>query len=266
MLDPEGWLPQAKALGPGTKRRVAHDCGAGTTMIVEHKLDRYTAWCFRCSEGGVERKQPTLSDMVEARRRAASDAALRHATTLPVPLVASPREWPREARLWLYRAGFNDDMIQRLGIYYHPPTQRVVLPVVEGGSVVYWQARAVMKGQAPKYMNPSVDRNAVLPRFGAGPVVVLTEDYLSAAKVGGVVEGWSLLGTDMKDTVLARAVRETRPVLVWLDPDKAGRSAAARITRELRSVGVVTDNIESTRDPKLLSKQEIRQCLSSWLP
>jgi len=265
MLDHAGWLPEAKRLRVGTKRRVPHDCGSGTVMIVEHQPDKFTAWCFRCSEGGVERKEPSLSDMVEARRREASDAALRHSTTLPVPLVTSPREWPKEARLWLYRAGFHDTLIQRLGIYYHPPTQRVVLPVMDGERVVYWQARAVMPGQVPKYMNPSVDRSLVLPRFGSGPVVVLTEDYLSAAKVGTVVEGWSLLGTDMKDAVLARAVREDRPVLVWLDPDKAGRNAAARITRELRSVGVRTENIVSAKDPKLLSKQEIRECLSSWL-
>lgn len=263
-LDKEGWLPQAKALRVGQKRRVAHDCGSGTAMIVSHEADKYTAWCFRCSEGGIERKEPTLADMVELRRRAQEDDALRTAT-LPLPMTTDPREWPKEARLWLYRAGFHDSRIKELGIYYHKPSQRVVLPVVEDGEVTYWQARAVMKGQAPKYLNPSVDRDTVLPRFGEGPVVVLTEDYLSAAKVGLVVEGWSLLGTSMKDPVLARAVRDGRPVLVWLDPDEAGRSAAARIARELRSVGVQTENVVSAKDPKLLCLQEIRECLSSWL-
>lgn len=264
MLNPEGWLPEAKRLRVGTKRRVPHDCGSGTVMIVSHEADRYTSFCFRCSEGGIERKEPTLADMVALRRRAQEDDALRTAT-LPLPATTEPREWPKEARLWLYRAGFHDSRIKELGIYYHKPSQRVVLPVVEDGKVTYWQARAVMKGQAPKYLNPSVDRDTVLPRFGKGPVVVLTEDYLSAAKVGLVVEGWSLLGTNMKDPVLARAVRDGRPVLVWLDPDEAGRSAATRITRELRSVGVQTANVVSTKDPKLLCLEEIRECLSHWL-
>lgn len=263
-LDNEGWLPEAKRLRVGTKRRVPHDCGDGTVMIVSHEPDKYTAWCFRCSEGGFVRKEPTLADMVELRRRAQEDAALRTAT-LPLPMTANPREWPREARLWLYRAGIHDTIIKRLGIYYHKPSQRVVLPVVEDGKVTYWQARAVMPGQKPKYLNPEVDRDSVLPRFGGGPVIVLTEDYLSAAKVGRVVEGWSLLGTSLKDPVLARAVRDGRPVLVWLDPDEAGRSAAARITRELRAVGVQTENVVSAKDPKLLCLQEIRKCLSSWL-
>ena len=264
MLDNEGWLPEAKRLRVGSKRRVAHDCGLDTSMIVAHEADRYTAWCFRCSEGGFVGKEPSLSDMVDLRRRAQEEGALRYAT-LPLPKITEPREWPVPARLWLYKAGMSDSRIRELGIYFHAPSQRVVLPVVDGDKVVYWQARAVMPNQSPKYINPSVDRDKVLPAFGSGPVIVLTEDYLSAAKVGQVVEGWALLGTSLKKPVLARAVRDGRPVLVMLDPDEAGRSAASRITRELRSVGVATDNIVSTRDPKLLCKQEIRECLSYWL-
>lgn len=262
-LDNEGWLPEAKRLRVGTKRRVPHDCGDGTVMIVEHKPDKYTAFCFRCNEGAVERKQPTLSDMVEARRRTAQDASLSHATALPVPTVTSPREWPREARLWLYRAGLHDRKIMELGFYYHPTTQRVVLPVVEDGRVTYWQARAVMPGQAPKYINPRVDREAVLPRYGEGSMVVLTEDILSAARVGEVTEAWSLMGTAMKAPVLARLSMEDRPVAVWLDPDSAGREGAAKVLRSLRSLGLRCFNVVSTKDPKLLSKQEILECLSA---
>lgn len=263
-LDSEGWLPEAKRLRVGTKRRVPHDCGTGTVMIVSHEPDRYTAWCFRCSEGGIERKEPTLADMVELRRGAQEDAALRTAT-LPLPMTTDPREWPKEARLWLYRAGFHDSRIKELGIYYHKPSQRVVLPVVEDGKVTYWQARAVMPGQKPKYMGCAVGKANVIPKYGEGACIVLTEDMLSAMKVGREVEAWSLLGTAPSTHLLSQLVQDGRPVLVWLDPDEAGRSAAARITRELRSVGVQTENVVSAKDPKLLCLQEIRSCLSSWL-
>ena len=259
----EGWLPEAKRLRVGTKRRVPHDCGDGTVMIVEHKLDKYTAWCFRCSEGGFVRKEPTLSDMVEARRRTAQDASLSHATALPVPTVTSPREWPREARLWLYRAGFNDHRIQELGIYYHPPTQRVVLPVVDEGEVVYWQARAVMKGQAPKYIGCSASKATVIPKYGEGECIVLTEDMLSAMKVGQVMEAWSLLGTSPSTHMLAQLVQDGRPVLGWLDSDEAGRRAAHKLMEELRRMNIPCADIVTDLDPKLLSRAEITQRIES---
>src|SRR5690554_4468729 len=214
MLDPSGWLPEAEALRVGGRDRVDHDCGPGRTMIVSNEVKGYRAWCFRCGEGGFKAKQPTLSDMVELRRREAEDTALRYDPSLPTPMVQDPREWPAAARLWLYRAGLHDRRIMELGFYFHPTTQRVVLPVVEDGRVTYWQARAVMPGQAPKYINPRVDREAVLPRYGEGRMVVLTEDILSAVRVGEVAEAWSLMGTAMKAPVLARLSMEDRPVAV----------------------------------------------------
>lgn len=259
MLDHEGWLPEAKRLRVGTKRRVPHDCGSGTVMIVEHQPDKFTAWCFRCSEGGVERKEPSLSDMVEARRREASDAALCHSTTLPVPLVTSPREWPKEARLWLYRAGFHDTLIQRLGIYYHPPTQRVVLPVMDGERVVYWQARAVMSGQVPKYMGCEVSKATVIPKYGGGACIVLTEDMLSAMKIGRVTAAWSLLGTAPSTHLVSKLVQDGRPVLVWLDSDTAGRRAASKLLHSLRRLAIPCADIVTDSDPKLLSRAEIAQ-------
>lgn len=261
MLNTEGWLPQAKALSMGQRRKVPHDCGDGLAMIVEHQSTGYRAFCFRCNESGFVGKVPTLAEMQEARRRKAEDAALRYAPTLPMPMVQEPREWPLEARLWLYKASLHDRWIKEAGIYYHPPTQRVVLPVAEDGKLVYWQARAVMPGQVPKYINPSVDKGKIVPVFGTGDEVVLTEDYLSAYRVGKVTEAWSLLGTHMKDGVLARAVRDHRPFIVWLDPDEAGRSATRKIVRHLRTVGVQVSTISTDRDPKLLTHEEIATCL-----
>lgn len=263
MLDPSGWLTEAQAVRVGGRDRVDHDCGPGRTLIVSHEVKGYRAWCFRCNEGGFVGKKPTLSDLVALRRRSSEEAALRHDPSLPTPMVQDPRQWPAAARLWLYRAGVHDRLITELGIYYHEPTQRVILPVVEEGRVTYWQARAVHKGQQPKYINPPVDRDAVLPRYGTGDTIVLTEDILSAIRVGRVTEAWSLMGTSMKAPVLARLTKDPRPVAVWLDPDDAGRSGAAKIMRTLRTLGIECRTIESARDPKLLSTQEITECLSS---
>lgn len=260
----EGWLPQAEALGVGKQARVEHDCGPGSSMIVSNKLDKFTAWCFRCGEGGVKDKVPTLADQVELRKLRSEEDSMRTAV-LPQPMEHDIDSWPIEARVWLYKAGLSKPTITSLGIYYHPPTKRVVLPIVEAGHVTYWQARAVMKDQQPKYINPSIDRDTVLPRYGSGPCIVLTEDYLSAVRVGQVTEAWSLLGTDLKQPVLAKLLRDPRPVVCWLDPDSAGEKAMRKIKRSLHNIGKECHTLHSIRDPKLLSKREITKCLQQFL-
>lgn len=263
MLDKEGWLPQAQALPVGKRRRQSHDCGPGTTMIVSHELDAYKSWCFRCNEAGYQRKVPTLADQVEVRRRTQEEVSMRKAV-LPTPMTTDVDEWPQRAKLWLYKAGLDKSTIARLGIYYHKPSNRVVLPIIEGDTVTYWQARAFDPGHQPKYLNPSVDRSAVLPKFGSGPVLVLTEDYLSAVKVGMVTEAWSLLGTEVKKPVLAKLVVETRPIVVWLDPDPAGDKGRRALMNQLKMFGVPVSYITSDKDPKLLSKEDIAQWLKPY--
>lgn len=263
MLDTEGWLPQAKQLEVGKSQRVGHDCGPGSCMLVSHDLDCYRAYCFRCGEPGYVAKVPTLADQVELRKVKEADSQLRTAV-LPVPMENDVLKWPTAARLWLYKAGISNRRIEELGIYYHPPSRRVVVPVIEKGQVTYWQARAVMPDQVPKYLNPAVDRSKVLPRFGQGHFIVLTEDYLSAVRVGEVTEAWSLLGTQLKEPVLAELVREDKPVACWLDPDKAGVKGNSTISKTLRSLGIDVTVVVSEKDPKFLSKERIRECLSQF--
>lgn len=265
MLNVEGWLPQAQALAVGKRARVSHDCGPGSCMIVSNNLDSFKAWCFRCCEAGYVAKVPTLADQVEIRKTRAAEQELSSAV-LPLPTNYDIDSWPIQAKVWLYKGGLSKPRIEALGIYYHEPTKRVVIPIVEGEELTYWQARAVMPDQQPKYINPSIDRAKVLPSFGSGPVIVLTEDYLSAVQVGRVTEAWSLLGVDLKAPILAKLLDDGRPVACWLDPDKAGIEGNQRISKELRSLGVEVSIIESSKDPKLLSKQETLQCLSQSYP
>ena len=65
---------------------------------------------------------------------------------------------------------------------------RVVLPVLSpSGGVLFWQARAVDKRQ-PKYLAPPIDKATVIAAYGCADTVTLTEDLLSAYKVGKVGE------------------------------------------------------------------------------
>ncbi len=259
MLRLASWLPKAEALALGGKLRCGHDCGPGQVLIVENKPDGWSAYCFRCDDHGWKYKPlPSLGERL-AQRDACREAevALEYDPSPPQPAVFDTTQWPLEARVWLYKAALTTEDIAALGYYYHPPTKRVVIPVLDKGELIYWQARRIFGEAGPKYINPVVPRGSVVPRFGSGPAIVLTEDILSAVRCGMATEAWSLMGVKLCDPVLARLMADGRPVLVWLDPDKAGWNGAAAIKRTLELAGVPHAVINSAKDPKLLSRAEV---------
>lgn len=259
MLDPVTWLPQAQQLKLGERRKVAHDCG-NDSMIVSHKHDGFSAWCFRCHDKGWHPKPPpTLAERLANRQtQAAADATIEADPRPPQPANFDVASWPLAARVWLFKAGLFVEDIAKLGAYYHPRTRRVVLPVFEGDRLAFWQARCV-EGDGPKYLSSPVPKGSVVPRYGAGRAVTLVEDILSAFRVGMEGEGWSLMGTELSTQVLSKLLQDGRPVQLWLDPDDAGQSAAATILRTLENTGIKCRNIISDKDPKLLSRAEVRR-------
>jgi 5S rRNA maturation endonuclease (ribonuclease M5) len=194
----------------------------------------------------------------------AVEEAVETDPTPPLPAVYEPQGWPLDARVWLYKAGISNAEIEALGFYWNPDLQRVVMPVYNSAGVpVYYQARTLDKTNPKKYLNPSVDKTRLIVRYGDGPATVLTEDMLSAYKVSRVgVAGLSLLGTTLNDNTLTELIRACKPVYVALDPDHAGRTAAAEIMRKLRAYNVTCVDAKFPRDPKLLNREEISACLN----
>jgi DNA primase len=174
-----------------------------------------------------------------------------------------------KAALWLYKASIGKPEIARLGAYFHEPSGRVVLPVINGGEIVYWQARDPLwtrQSTRPKYKNPEATKEYLVAKYGEGPEIVLTEDILSAFRVGDVTEAWSILGTKLTDGVLSMLLKERRPIAIWLDPDGAGRRAAGKIVKSLSVCGVPNRVIKSDKDPKLLSRRQIELVLGHNAP
>lgn len=264
MLNQASWEHYADGLQDGRSVRVNHDCGEGRTLKVSQEGAKVWAWCHRCNDGGsiskVEPLSVRIARLAETQR---ADASLSDAT-LPEPRVYAVAEWPIKAQLWFFKAGLGTHDIGRIGAYFHPPTQRVVLPVPG-----FWQARAITPGQQPKYMAPNVDKAKVLPRYGSAQRITLTEDILSAYKVGQVGEGWCLMGTSLSAYTLHELLKAGKPVNVYLDNDlppvhqlNRGQMAATKVLKTLRSVGIECRNIIAPRDPKLMTFDEIKELLS----
>jgi hypothetical protein len=262
MLERASWLAQASSLELGQKRYTEHECGGGRKLLISRDTKGFTAWCFRCNDGGsAPGPKVNLAERLAAAKQAAtSDLLAGSAVSMPEPRRMSVADWPLAARVWLHKAGLGAPEIALLGAYYHAPTDRVVLPVLDGPDVVFWQARSVT-GRLPKYLNPPVDRGALLVRYGSAPTVTLTEDILSAFKVGLVAEAWCLMGTHASPRLIAALLERGAPVALWLDPDAPGRRAAAKVHKTLSSYGLSVRIIRSRLDPKLHTFDEITEYL-----
>lgn len=264
MLSPQSWVSKAQGLRLGERLRTDHDCGPGRTLTIRRDEQGLNAFCFRCNDHGwvAPEPEPLAVRLERIRNSQIADEQIRASVALPSPAVRVWSEWPPECRLWLLKAGLCSADLPRLGAYYHPPTNRVVLPVLDPLlGPLFWQARAV-DGRQPKYMAPLVDKARVIPKHGSAADVTLTEDILSAYKVGLVGEGWSLLGTSINKHMLTALLERGCRVNVWLDPDAAGKRAATKVLAALRSVGITARNIVSERDPKLIHRVNIKELLA----
>lgn len=262
-LDPAEWLHHAEKLERGEKAMVSHSCGSGNKLLVENADAGFKAWCYRCGIGGFKsHPRPSLDERIAAlREQRSADKAVEADPRPPMPTNFDPSSWPLQPRVWLYKCGLSNQMIRDAGFYWCDRIKRVVLPVLNGSKLVYWQARG-FDPDRPKYLNPKIDK----PVYKSGPYnfgpIVLTEDILSAVKVGQVAEAWGLLGTRLDPSVAAEIARTGRPVLVWLDPDDAGLKARRKIIPQLRALGVDARIVRASRDPKYYSWAEIKELVA----
>lgn len=261
------WYAAIKDHPVGTRLRMAHDgCSTSEALIVTKQDSGVSAYCFRCKWSGFVGAPPeSLAQKLERKsREKLASKVMKDSKALPLPKCENIAEWPLEARIWLYKAGLNNHDISEAGIYYHGGSNRVVLPVYDGPNLVYWQARG-FDPEAPKYINsPCTDRSEVVAHWsGDSGLLVLVEDWLSGYRIHHATgySTFALLGTSLHKKILARILVANASVVVWLDGDSPGQTAATKIMRQLNAYGVAAVNIVQDMDPKLLSNKNIRESL-----
>jgi hypothetical protein len=263
------WLETAQQLPLGHKTRVdCPECGAGTqtkAMMVSHSLKAYSGFCFACDAKPFEMKgKQTLEQLAEL-KRLNNELLERTDSTLRLP-SDSVDDIPLEGRLWLYSNGITRRLIKQYSIKYSPRLRRVVLPVYDTkGTLIWFQCRALLEGQKPKYLQPSRDKSKVVfeskgrTLYGTKNEVVLVEDIMSAIRVGEVTRTVSLLGTKASQHQI-NFMSSFDMVTTWFDNDRAGKRGASVMRA---SMGLLTNvgNILTMKDPKAYSKQQIEEIL-----
>lgn len=265
MAHPPEVLRAAEYLVVGQAVRVSHECGEGKCMQVSRNPKGVGYWCHRCQDKGFLPIQRPLAERI-AELTAAREAEwqARMSLALPMPAEYDPQQWPDKARVWLYKAGMSNDDIMAQGFYYNERLLRVVMPIRQGGELVYWQARGFDTAQS-KYLNSPTPKDGLTVKYGmhhAGPLV-LTEDNLSAWKVGRVCAAWSIMGTALPDKSLMEVVNTKRRVILMLDPDPAGQAGNASARKKLALLAVDTTIVVPPKDPKLLDRESICKLIAS---
>jgi DNA primase len=268
MVEQQNWLELARQLPVGQKTRIdCPNCGNGTNtnaMIVNHGIKAYNASCFACGHNPFQMKGiQTLDELREIRRL--NNETIGKQIKLPDDFTT---EIPLIGRLWLYKSGLRPSVWQDYNIGYSERLQRVILPVYnKQGALIWFQCRALLKGQKPKYIQPSRDKTGIIfTSLGdkrVGNQIVVVEDILSAIRVGETTKAISLLGTKA-DTVHINTLSGYDTVTTWLDNDNAGIRGASAI-RQAVSLLTDTRNINTPLDPKCYDNRTIRRIIDGTI-
>lgn len=255
------WLALAKTLPLGGQARTAcyEGCGADASQIVSHNDRGYSRYCFRCKENAFEAHGLRSISLLDHARMSRIITDM-HDLKLPDDFT---HDVPTKAALWYYRFGISAEVARSYGIGYTPGLHRVVIPVYEDGALVTMQMRAVDKFTQPKYLNPSGKhmQRCLFESGVSNGVTVITEDILSAIKVGRVHHATSILGTNMSDVRALKIAQKNHVALIWLDGDKAGIEGAIHARNQLLMQNVEVHMIRTPKDPKTYSLDEIRRII-----
>jgi DNA primase len=271
MADDPVWLATAKTLQAGRRIRI-ECCAHDKSLLVSNEERGYRAYCFRCGPRGFVAHGDFSIDQLRRRRE---ELALLQEAKVRLPHDFT-LEIPANEAVWLYRAGVSTDVYRHYGFGYSPSLRRVVLPIYNEAGLAGFTARSTI-GAKPKYIERMAqaasavfiaDPATALPATpdwpeGSGPDLVITEDILSAVRVGRLVRRCvSLLGTSANAQQLSAVLEGVRRIAIWLDPDRPGRVAAHKLERTLALQGYETKRIRTEQDPKYYSNREIRRLLS----
>lgn len=173
---------------------------------------------------------------------------------------------------WLYQYYVFEDLISKYNIYYSPESETssesLIFGVYRENELVFWQQRFFPR----KRFVTGGNKNEIF--FITNPesdIVVLVEDYISAIRVGEHANALCLWGVHVNYVMSKLLENLNMNILVWLDPDEAGQTAAQEVNyrltkslqnsakykafavRESRYVSV----LETGKQPKEYSDQEI---------
>lgn len=264
-MKPE-WLEIAKNLPCGSKVKV-HCCGNSPSMLISHRENGYSTYCFRCEEPESHAFVPhgTRSIGEITRHKRELQEAKGKPPHLPFDAVT---DIPVEAA-WFLKFGISLQEATSRGFLWSPFFNRVVVrmqEIDEDKTLTAVHLRAIRHDDKPKWLNigtPSPD--AMYWAYQRGyrrSATVVVEDVLSAIKIN--LAGYNavaILGSHITDTQVQRILWHSSSVIVWFDNDTAGRKGALHAIQQFKMQNCCVYQVTSDADPKTYNRDQINDLL-----
>jgi hypothetical protein len=250
--------PDPKSLSVGSVLKVPHmGCSESSAMKLTATVEGVHYYCFKCGSSKFISGNYCYRDR---KAREAENAALmkeRMRTGFDLPEDFS-QDIPSAGLAWLGLGGWTSDMISRYKVGWSDNLKRVVIPIQPQG----YTARAVFPDQLPKYLEkaPALSWWESFPVWD-NPIMAVTEDILSAGRVGEFIYCHALNGTTAAGWLPPEGFEH---VMIWLDGDKAGREGMLKLLNRLQWAYTVTI-VTTDKDPKLYSRKEMYEIICSKL-
>lgn len=247
----------------GIETRFDHEeCGdQRQRLYVKRTRAGYLYHCFNCNIHGFERADSGMTPVQTLRAlEKLKEYQEVKCTKLYMPDDFTP-DIPDTGKVWLYKYGITEEEIIRYKFGSYHNGSRLFLPVFDGDDLIYYQGRLLV-GKGPKYLNVRAAgaKNVFFKSHQTDcSTLCITEDILSAIKVGRHVQGLALLGSYMPLS-LTQIIKGYERVYLWLDPDK--RKEAAKYAKQFSSLtGISVIPLFTDKDPKEHSDAEINRCM-----
>jgi len=218
-------------------------------------LGRYSdgsAWCFGCHY-----REPATGRSLHTQRD--THSGKEHFKAAPEDIGF---HFPDNVLKWINQYDITMEELYERRVRYSPQRQQLVFLFDHN----IWQARNFAEGAKSRYFTQG-EVNEHLPVYrssGGIPVVprtcVLVEDCISAIKVARQCDAMPLLGSNISYTKLARLKHFYEQLIFWLDADKYKESQ--KLAARAKLLGLSTDVVYSSRDPKEQSDETISEVLS----
>ena len=228
-------------------------CGSKDNLA---EYDDGSAWCWGCHHY----RRPQLSSYINVRSK---KPAIKEKVSLPEDAVDLI---PKKALDWISKYHLTNEEFSKVKPLYSYERDLFIFPVYDfDGTLLMWQGRYFGNNpKHPKYLTRGAKDVLHIVGDQTGDAVVLTEDLISAIKVGTVINAMPLWGSSMPLGTLRKLSDRFKCLVLWLDMDKAKESLVFRSKFQPWFEQVFS--LVTPKDPKEYLTDEIRRLLNEEIP
>lgn len=255
-------LPPGNYL-PGGQEYLVDECpSCGKRKHFYFNLDKKVGWCHVCHFRirGHKEFMEAFGGSLETRRASPVVIEGDRQGILGRSAYWTDNAWDNdEARIFLISRKVTEIQSREIPIQYVEQERAITVPIDSVSpefATSYIYRRFSLAGS--KWMVlPGVDKG----HYGFGlkfldnslEKIVLFEGTFDLLATGMLGVGAAILGTNVNEAWLVWLKRRYSEVILWLDPDEAGISAAGKLKKRMSAWGIKASIYQHSQDPKNLN-------------